>query len=96
MFFAIPTLVALDFVINLINAFLFTLLRQQHTPRFPGLGWCITGLWLHVAGVGLLLIGGAAPPLVSVALASGGRAGRLPLHPGGAGAFCRQAQPPGA
>jgi PAS domain S-box-containing protein len=72
MFFAIPTLVALDFVINLINAFLITLLRQQHTPRFPGLGWCMAGLWLHVAGVGLLLIGGAAPPLVSVALASGG------------------------
>jgi PAS domain S-box-containing protein len=71
MFFAIPTLVALDFIINLINAFLITLLRQQHAQRFPGLAWCVAGLWLHVAGVGLLLIGGAAPPLVAVAIASG-------------------------
>ena len=69
--FDIPTLLFINFIVNVLSAGTMALIWFQYRRRFAGLSIILADLILNVAGIGFILLRGTIPEIISIVLGNG-------------------------
>lgn len=64
------TLLTLNFIVNVINFFAMALLWKRYGDRYAGVSFWTQAMAVHVIGIGLILLRGSLPLLISSVLAN--------------------------
>ncbi len=70
MVFDIRTLVLISFVVGIISVITMTIIWMQYRRRFAGISFWLTCMFLHTSGIGLILMRGIIPDLISIVVSN--------------------------